>query len=72
MQRFYSLRTADAPAPFLREGGVCTPSTIGEKDQNDRNATERFTPSVESKENSNKKKPGIITMLVGLYSHSTF
>ena len=35
------------PTLFLRRGGVCTPSTIGEKDQNDRNAIERFTSSVE-------------------------
>ena len=66
MQRFYSLCTADAPSPFfLRWGGVCTPSTIGEKDQNDRNAIERFTSSVESKKTLTKKHNGIIKMLVG-------
>ena len=65
MQRFYSLSTADPPSLFLRRGGVCTPFTIGEKDQNDRNAIERFTSSVESKKTLTKKHNGIIKMLVG-------
>ena len=62
------------PPLFLRGGGVCTPSTIGEKDQNDRNAIERFTSSVESKKKKKltKKHNGIIKTLVRLYSHSTF
>ena len=55
MQRFYSLSTADPPPLFLRRGGVCTPFAIGEKDQNDRNAIERFTSSVESKKTLTKK-----------------
>ena len=74
MQRFYSLSTADPPPLFLRRGGVCTPFAIGEKDQNDRNAIERFTSSVESKKKKKltKKHNGIIKTLVRLYSHFTF
>ena len=60
---------------FLRGGGRLYTGydSIGEKDQNDRNAIKLFTTPVKSRKGKQKNiYTGIIKTFVGLRSHSTF